>query len=70
MQRLFLGTVPTGLSTIINMIVLLCVPPWGQGMAILAWVLWWINIVVAIFLCFYLTLVWFVLLLFFAFAEG
>jgi tellurite resistance protein TehA-like permease len=68
-QRLFLGTIPTGLGTIINMIVLLCVPAWGQGMAILAWVLWWINSVVGVFLCFYLTLVWFVLLLFFGLPE-
>lgn len=68
-QRLFLGTIPTGLSTIIFMIVLLCVPAWGQGMAIFAWVLWWINSVIAVFLCFYLTLVWFVLLLFFGFSE-
>jgi tellurite resistance protein TehA-like permease len=68
-QRLFLGTIPTGLGTIINMIVLICVPAWGQGMAILAWVLWWINSVVAVFLCFYLTFVWFVLLLFFDFSE-
>jgi tellurite resistance protein TehA-like permease len=68
-QRLFLGTIPTGLGTIINMLVLLCVPAWGQGMAIFTWVLWWINSVVAVFLCFYLTLVWFVLLLFFVFSE-
>jgi tellurite resistance protein TehA-like permease len=52
-QRRFLGTIPTGLGTIINMIVLLCVPAWGQGMAIFSWVLWWINSVVAVFLCFF-----------------
>jgi tellurite resistance protein TehA-like permease len=68
-QRLFLGAIPTGLGTIINMIVPLCVPAWGQGMAILAWVLWWINSVVAVSLCFYLTMVWFVILLFFSFSD-
>ena len=69
-QRLFLGAIPTGLGTIINMIVPLCVPAWGQGMTILAWVLWWVNSVVAVFLCFYLTLVWFVALLFFGSSES
>ena len=29
-QSLFLGTIPVGLATIINMIVLVCVPAWGQ----------------------------------------
>jgi tellurite resistance protein TehA-like permease len=61
-QRLFLGAIPTGLATIINMVVPLCVPAWGQGMAVLAWVLWWINSVVAVFLCFYLTFMAYVFL--------
>jgi tellurite resistance protein TehA-like permease len=64
-QRLFLGTIPTGLATIINVIVPLYVPAWGQGMAVFAWVLWWINSVAAVFLCFYLTFIVCVLLLFF-----
>lgn len=28
-QSLFLGTVPMGLATIVNMIVFVCVPAWG-----------------------------------------
>lgn len=28
-QSLFLGTVPMGLATIINMIIFVCVPAWG-----------------------------------------
>ena len=55
-QNLFLGTIPTGLATLINMTVLVCVPVWGQGMATFAWVLWWIDIVLAVMSCFYMTL--------------
>ncbi|CAG7558602.1 unnamed protein product [Fusarium equiseti] len=45
----FLGTIPVGLATIINMIVFVCVPAWGDKAAHLAWVLWWIDIVMAMF---------------------
>jgi tellurite resistance protein TehA-like permease len=54
-QSLFLATFPVGLATLINMIVLVCVPSWGQGMAIFAWVLWWIDSVLAVITCFHLT---------------
>lgn len=54
-QSLFLATFPVGLATIINMIVLVCVPAWGHGMAIFAWVLWWIDSVLAMTTCFHLT---------------
>jgi tellurite resistance protein TehA-like permease len=54
-QSLFLATFPVGLATLINMIVLVCVPAWGQGMAIFAWVLWWIDSVLAVITCFHLT---------------
>ena len=60
-QSLFLGTFPVGLATIIDMIVLVCVPAWGHGMAILAWVLWWIDSVIALAICFHLTWVMLVL---------
>jgi tellurite resistance protein TehA-like permease len=50
-----------GLATIINMIVFVCVPVWGHGMAILAWVLWWIDSVIALAVCFYMTWVMLVL---------
>ena len=56
-QSLFLGAFPVGLATIINMIVLVCVPVWGQGMATLAWVLWWIDSVIALTVCFHMTYV-------------
>jgi tellurite resistance protein TehA-like permease len=64
-QSLFLATFPVGLSTLINMIVLVCVPAWGQGMAIFAWVLWWIASVLAVVVCFHLTWVMYVLPIFF-----
>lgn len=56
-QSLFLGTFPVGLATIINMIVLVCVPAWGHGMATLAWVLWWIDSIIALVVCFHMTYV-------------
>lgn len=54
-QSLFLATFPVGLATIINMIVLVCVPAWGEGWAIFAWTLWWIDSVMALAACFNLT---------------
>lgn len=54
-QSLFIGTFPVGLGTLINMIVLVCAPAWGQGMAILAWALWWFDSVLAAATCFHLT---------------
>lgn len=37
-----------GFATIINMICLVCVPPWGQWAAIMAWAFWWIDVVLAL----------------------
>lgn len=56
-QSLFLATFPVGLATIINMIALVCAPEWGHGMATFAWVLWWIDSVLALATCFHLTFV-------------
>lgn len=56
-QSLFLGTFPVGLATIINMVVFVCVPAWGPGMAMLAWVLWWIDSLLAVTICFHMTFV-------------
>lgn len=47
-QSLFLGTFPMGLATIINMIVFVCVPAWGNWAAHLAWALWWVDVVCAL----------------------
>jgi len=53
-QSLFIGTFPIGLSTIINMIVFVCVPPWGYKAVQLAWGLWWIDIIISLGCCFYM----------------
>lgn len=37
------------------MIVLVCVPAWGQHMVILAWVLWWIVSVLAVAISFFMS---------------
>jgi len=37
-----------GLATIINMIVFVCVPVWGNWAAQLAWALWWVDIALAL----------------------
>jgi C4-dicarboxylate transporter/malic acid transport protein len=51
-QSLFLGTFPMGLATIVNMVVFVCVPAWGQWATTLAWTLWWIDVVIAVTICF------------------
>ncbi|KAF3935827.1 hypothetical protein ABW19_dt0208197 [Dactylella cylindrospora] len=56
-QSLFLGTFPMGLCTIINMIVLVCVPSWGDGMLKTAWALWWIDVVISCACCMYMPFV-------------
>ena len=56
-QSLFLAAFPISLAVLINMIVIVCVPPWGLGMAIFAWVLWWVDSVLALLSCFQLTFV-------------
>ncbi|KAJ3495452.1 hypothetical protein NLG97_g3390 [Lecanicillium saksenae] len=49
---LFLGAFPIALSTIIEMMILVCGPAWGQWAIIFAWALWWIDIVVSIAICY------------------
>ncbi|KAH7141545.1 voltage-dependent anion channel-domain-containing protein, partial [Dactylonectria estremocensis] len=49
---LFLGAFPMGLATIIEMIVLVCVPVWGHWAITLAWVLWWIDSIMSIAICY------------------
>lgn len=46
-QSLFLGAIPIAVSTVVDYLVIALVPYWGQGLAIFAWVLWWINIALA-----------------------
>jgi hypothetical protein len=56
-QSLFLATFPVGLATLIIMIIFVCTPVWGHGMATFAWVLWWIDSLLALTACFHLTYV-------------
>ena len=53
-QSLFLGTIPMGLATIINMVVFVCVPIWGPWVITFVWVLWWIDAAISITICLYL----------------
>ena len=53
-QSLFLGTFPMGLATIVNMIVYVCVPAWGNRFASVAWALWWADVFCAVVTNFYL----------------
>ncbi|KAK6355663.1 Plasma membrane sulfite pump involved in sulfite metabolism [Orbilia javanica] len=55
-QSLFIGTFPMGLCTIINMIILVCLP-WGEGMLTLAWALWWIDVAISCACCMYMPFV-------------
>ncbi|KAB5533498.1 voltage-dependent anion channel [Coniochaeta sp. 2T2.1] len=54
---LFLGAFPMGLATIVEMIVLVCVPAWGSWAMTLAWALWWIDSIISIAICYYLPFV-------------
>ena len=56
-QSLFLATFPVGLATLINMTIIVCAPAWGHGLATFAWVLWWIDGLMALAACFHLTFV-------------
>ncbi|KAK2764453.1 Plasma membrane sulfite pump involved in sulfite metabolism [Arachnomyces sp. PD_36] len=51
-QSLFTGTFPMGLATIVNLVVYICVPAWGEPARKLAWALWWIDVVFSVATCF------------------
>lgn len=46
-HSLFLGTVPMGFATLIQLWVAVCVPSWGLWAGTFAWVLWMVDTVVA-----------------------
>ncbi|KAI3119881.1 hypothetical protein CBS147330_8411 [Penicillium roqueforti] len=46
-NSLFLGTIPMGFATLIEMWVLVCVPIWGEWAKTFAWALWMIDVVAA-----------------------
>lgn len=51
-QSLFLGAAPMGLATIVNMVVFVAVPAYGQWAVTVAWVLWWIDVVLSVLICY------------------
>lgn len=54
-QSLTLAMVPMALVTIINLTVYICAPAWGNWVLILAWVLWWIDTAMSLFVCFFVS---------------
>jgi tellurite resistance protein TehA-like permease len=50
-QSLFLGTLPMGFATIVNMFTLVCVPKWGGRTAQVAWAMWWIDPIISVACC-------------------
>ncbi|PTU16887.1 hypothetical protein P175DRAFT_0541584 [Aspergillus ochraceoroseus IBT 24754] len=51
-QSLFLGTLPMGFATIINMFCFVCVPAWGEWARYFAWAMWIVDAVVSVLTCF------------------
>lgn len=47
-QSMFIGTFPMGLSTLINMFCLVCVPVWGEWAPYFAWGLWIFDAAVSV----------------------
>jgi len=60
-QSLFLGTVPMGFATLVNMVVFVCVPAWGEEWVYVAWGMWWVDAAVSVAVCVYLPFVLYVL---------
>jgi hypothetical protein len=46
------GIFPMAFSTIINMIVYVCVPVWGNWVITLAWIMWWFDVGISFAICF------------------
>ena len=47
----------TGLATLVNLFVYICVPSWGPRAVPVAWTFWWIDTAIAVAICFYLPFV-------------
>ena len=47
-NSLFLGTIPMGFATLIELWTMICVPIWGEWAVTLAWALWIVDAVVAV----------------------
>jgi tellurite resistance protein TehA-like permease len=53
-QSLFLGTLPMGFATIVNMFAAICVPAWGGATPYVAWAMWWVDVVASVACCLWL----------------
>ena len=53
-QSLFVGTLPMGFATLINMFVAICVPAWRGSTAYVAWGMWWVDVGVSVACCLWL----------------
>jgi len=53
-QSLFIGTIPMGLSTIVNATVLIAVPYFGQWASSLSTILWWIDVILSLSSCIFI----------------
>jgi C4-dicarboxylate transporter/malic acid transport protein len=51
-QSLFVGTLPMGFSTIVNMFCYICVPAWGEWAVYFAWALWIVDVIMSVMTCF------------------
>ncbi|TDZ38902.1 Sulfite efflux pump SSU1 [Colletotrichum spinosum] len=50
-QSLFLGCFPMGFATIINMMILVCAPVWGNWVVSWAWGFWWLDAALSLGTC-------------------
>ena len=46
-NSLFLGTIPMGFATLIQMWIFVCVPAWGTWAVTFAWIMWMIDSIAA-----------------------
>ena len=53
-QSLFVGTLPMGFATLINMFAAICVPAWRGSTAYVAWGMWWVDVGVSVACCLWL----------------
>jgi tellurite resistance protein TehA-like permease len=50
-QSLFLGTIPMGFATIVNMFTVHCAAEWGGASTKIAWAMWWVDAIVSVGCC-------------------
>ncbi|KAI4960603.1 hypothetical protein J4E86_002227 [Alternaria arbusti] len=53
-QSLFLGTIPMGFATIVNMFATVCVPAWGGSTPYIVWGMWWVDVALSVACCLWL----------------